>query len=77
VRLFCKIDGRDGIIVGSGVGYRRVKDRFEPCMKLLVILPGERHLAEVSIQDAEIYGAPRKFRKLHKKLLKRAASVAE
>lgn len=77
MRIFCKVDGRDGIIVGAGPGYRRVKDKFEPCTKLLVVLAGERFIQAVGLQDAEIYGSPKRFRKLHKKLLKRAESVAE
>ena len=76
MRIFCKIDGRDGLIVGAGPGYREVKDgrstSYVPCTKLLVILAGEKFIQAVNLGDAELYGMPKKMRKLHKKLLRRS-----
>ena len=75
MRIFCKVDGRDGIIVGAAPGFHHVGGKSTPCTKLLVILAGERFMSAVGLNEAEIYGAPKRFRKLHKKLLRRADSV--
>jgi len=83
LKVFCKVDGRDGIIVGSGPGFRRGTKTsnspagWEPCTKLLVILAGAKYMAAVDLSEAELYGLPKKLRKLHKKLLRRAEGVVE